>query len=480
MDIKLADMKLKKRKKHLRVYRINKLVFLLPVLLVFIGIGISVSNSLLGFGGSAKVTGNMWDIHFANITPITTEAEITSAAAIDELDLTKVDFGVKLTYGSKYSFTVDVVNDGSMDAKISTIGYNGLTNEQKNYINYTVTYDDGSDINVEDVLLGKSKVTLLVSVEFMSGIDESLYPSSTQTLNLSFNISYVQRFDSTTVKSSGWDVHFENIKVVESNATVKMPASISPGNPTQISFKVGLGPGQKYSFEADIVNSGKYDTKVYSTKLNGLTDEQCKFIDYKVTYTNGQEIQVDDILPAGAALRVAVSVEFKRENADAVAGADSELPLSFVISYVQTDNSEVTDKTNWEVYFDNLTTNKGDAVENMITSINLFDPTKINFGIGLYRGQSYSLEFDVVNNSKYDVKVEASTFSGLSSSQSKYIRATAIYTDGETIKEDDVLKIGDSRRVRITIEYVSGLEENLYSTSNELISLSYKLSYIQE
>ena len=54
---------------------------------------------------------------------------------------TEITYSINLELpGEYYDFTVDVVNKGTMDAKVSEVNNNQLTEEQQKYLSYQVTY----------------------------------------------------------------------------------------------------------------------------------------------------------------------------------------------------------------------------------------------------------------------------------------------------------------------------------------------------
>lgn len=84
-----------------------------------------------------------------------------------------------------YEFTFDVINNGSLDAKISEIKL-GIDNPQ-NILTYKLSYLDGTSINKEDILESKSKKTILIRVDYPKQKDK-VYEAL--KLSLTLNIKY--------------------------------------------------------------------------------------------------------------------------------------------------------------------------------------------------------------------------------------------------------------------------------------------------
>ena len=125
----------------------NKIYYLIIILVLFgVSIGHAVMNRTLSITGNSLVNQNTWDIHFDN--PLVTEDSVTlDLPTIDSKNFV-VSFDVNLDLpGDFYEFTVDIVNDGTIDAMIDSIQNTYvLTEEQKKYLNYTITYQGGDEI----------------------------------------------------------------------------------------------------------------------------------------------------------------------------------------------------------------------------------------------------------------------------------------------------------------------------------------------
>lgn len=172
----------------------NGMLVLLLLLVCFIAVGYAALSTSLKIDGTSNIGGASWDVHFENLQVTDGSVGATTDAAIQG-DETSISYAVDLnTPGDFYEFTVDVVNKGGIDAKVSKIpDISGVSASQDVYINYTVTYEDGTNISADDLLSKNTGVkTLKVRVEFDKNIDASQLPSTGQTLNLKFAVDYVQ------------------------------------------------------------------------------------------------------------------------------------------------------------------------------------------------------------------------------------------------------------------------------------------------
>lgn len=153
-------------------------------------------STQLTINGNADVVGSTWDVHLEN--PV-----VTSGSVSDTLptitNSSNATFNATLNVpGDFYEFTIDVVNDGTIDAMIESIMKNPTLSEtQAKYLNYIVTYENGESITTKQLVGKDSFVRLKVRVEFRKDLVASDLPKETETLNLSFTLNYVQADESS-------------------------------------------------------------------------------------------------------------------------------------------------------------------------------------------------------------------------------------------------------------------------------------------
>ena len=170
---------------------------LLILLIVGLGIGYAYINSDLNINGTAQVNSANWDVHWANIQVTNGSVSGTNVVTAPTIsNSTTVNYSVILnTPGDYYEFTVDAVNGGSIDAMIDTIDskLNGATiTELPDYLNYTVTYSDGVDLEQNHQLLHNTTEKYKVRIEYRTDIELNQIPATNQTLSLQFTVTYRQ------------------------------------------------------------------------------------------------------------------------------------------------------------------------------------------------------------------------------------------------------------------------------------------------
>ena len=83
------------------------------------------------------------------------------------------------------------------------------------------------------------------------------------------------------IVASTWDVHFDNVEVVNGSKTTVVP-TISNG--TNLNFSTELDmPGDYFRFNVDVVNAGDIDAMIENVvNTPDLTAEQAKYIKYDI------------------------------------------------------------------------------------------------------------------------------------------------------------------------------------------------------
>ena len=145
----------------------------------------------LNIQGNAEVVASSWDIHLDNVKVKKGSVSGTTPSIISP---TSASFSASLiTPGDFYEFTIDVVNNGSIDAMIDGVTKTPtLTAAQAKYLNYIIEYQNGESINTKQLVEKNSFVRLKVRVEYRSDISAADLPTISEVLNLSFTVNYVQ------------------------------------------------------------------------------------------------------------------------------------------------------------------------------------------------------------------------------------------------------------------------------------------------
>lgn len=176
--------------------RKRNMFFMLILALMFISIGYAFVYSDLKLEGLTTVTKQTWNVYFDNL--VVTEGSVTpiTAASLSGEYPTTIAYSVKLENpGDFYEFTVDAVNDGSIDAMINTISSTNNGNEISlpSYIEYKVSYFTGQKIKEKHLLKSNDSIKYKIGIYFKKDITkEQLENSQPLDLRLKFEVIYIQ------------------------------------------------------------------------------------------------------------------------------------------------------------------------------------------------------------------------------------------------------------------------------------------------
>ena len=171
-------------------YRKKKVIIILIIL--FISIGFAYLSTQLSIIGLSSVQGNKWDVHFENVQ--VNRGSVAAELPVIDTNKTRVYYSCSLRVpGDYYQFTVDAKNDGTIDAMVDSVVKTNLSNNQLKYLDYSVTYVNGTEINNEDIIKAGKKVTYVIRVSYKKDLSASDLPTfESEQLNLSLEINYVQ------------------------------------------------------------------------------------------------------------------------------------------------------------------------------------------------------------------------------------------------------------------------------------------------
>ena len=147
---------------------------------------------------------------------------------------------------------------------------------------------------------------------------------------------------SAQVTSADWDIHLANPKVTNGSVTTTVP-TLATGKSLTFSTTLNM-PGDFYEFTVDVVNSGSIDAMIEKvTKTPELTADQAKYLNYEVSYQNGESITNKQVIASGVTMLIKVRVEYRKDlsSTDLPTG-QVQLTLGLVLDYIQSDGTGTT------------------------------------------------------------------------------------------------------------------------------------------
>lgn len=183
-----------------------KIIVIIALILGIIGLSIAFAamSSTLKINTFSSYGGHEWSINFANNDyGSTTGSAIAGSIYLKSTSI--VIMNAKLNKpGDSVTYTFDVVNNGIIDAELSSITnlspiFTGSGNDKvndeniikNNYI-YSLTYEDGSKINIKDELKVGEKVRMKLTMAYKGDVLDT--PSNPVTItNTGTTLLYVQK-----------------------------------------------------------------------------------------------------------------------------------------------------------------------------------------------------------------------------------------------------------------------------------------------
>ena len=143
-------------------------------------------------------------------------------------------------------------------------------------------------------------------------------------------------------------------------------------------------------------------------------------------------------------------------------------------------NGGGTGHAKWDVHFENLV-EKSDRVQLNVPATIKGNTTDIEYSVNLLvPGSYYEFEVDIKNNGTINAKLaNEPSFNGITPAQDVYTNYTVKYVDNTDIRVGDVLRAGDSKRMKVRVEIEKDLTPDKLPTTAQAMNLSVDLDYIQ-
>lgn len=179
----------------------NSKYLIILFLIFFISIGYAYLSSNLSIGGIANIKQVKWNIYFDNIMETKGTNLVVVHPKTTSNKTTSLNYEVTLEDpGDSYSFDVDVVNDGNIDAMVNLItnSFDNLTDDEKKLFDFSITYKDGMKIESKNLLKASSYDTFTITVSYKRDIVIEDLPSEDINLNINIDLEYRQAKEADT------------------------------------------------------------------------------------------------------------------------------------------------------------------------------------------------------------------------------------------------------------------------------------------
>ena len=188
--------------------RRTKALVIVVLLIVVAGLTIAFAalSSSLNIKGTAYLDAAKWGIKFENLSEAYTvgTATTTGTPKIEEsksAEITGINVSLS-TPGDQVVYDVDLVNEGTINAKIDKIEKATLTEEQQKYLTFKVTDASNIELKEGDILSAGESKWLRITIGFKEDLSKEDLPTNVSTISLSYKLNFVQTDERATTSSS--------------------------------------------------------------------------------------------------------------------------------------------------------------------------------------------------------------------------------------------------------------------------------------
>ena len=184
--------------------RREKALVVVVLLVVIAGLTVAFAalSTTLNINGTAYLDAAKWGIRFENLSSPTRVGKATTngTAKIEETKSAEItDMNVSLMVpGDKIVYTVNLVNKGTINAKIDNIEKTQLTSEQQRYLTFKVTDKNGYEIKQGNILEKGEIKKITITIEFIKDLTKEDLPKQTSIISLSYKLNFVQTDEKVT------------------------------------------------------------------------------------------------------------------------------------------------------------------------------------------------------------------------------------------------------------------------------------------
>lgn len=200
-----------RKRKIIKRFKISLLI----IIFLSISIGYAYITSNLSIAGNTEVSANTWNIHFNNINITEGSVSEVTPTTIDPTNSTKLNYSIKLKKpGDFFEYTVDVVNSGTLNAMIdsyeATMNDTLLPDNLPPYLQYSITYLDGSDLEKNYILASNQTETIKYRIEYKTNVATEDLPTENTNLSFSLEINFIQANSDGITKPSPYYIYADN------------------------------------------------------------------------------------------------------------------------------------------------------------------------------------------------------------------------------------------------------------------------------
>lgn len=179
----------------------RSIVILLIVAVLLMTVGFALYSTTLNINGNVTVKGSPWDVRYIKNQIDVTEGSVTKdvTASVDD---TNFAFTVTLEKpGDFYEAKITAKNFGTVPAKLTGITMTGITDDNKDYLSYKVTYNGkeytASASGLDVAMASLAEHPVIVRVEYKKVADTNLLPKQDVQVTVTGKLNYEDTLPTT-------------------------------------------------------------------------------------------------------------------------------------------------------------------------------------------------------------------------------------------------------------------------------------------
>lgn len=158
---------------------------------------------------------------------------------------------------------------------------------------------------------------------------------------------------------------------------------------------------------------------------------------------------------------------------------------------VKVDGTVSVKNASWDIHFEGAQQTANTTITDTarINPPSATETTSLTFGVNLHVNEVYEFTTDVKNNGTFDAKIASVTFTGKKGSTdetvsdlayaNKYLTYTVTYADGSAIGVNDTLDHGQSKKIKVRVEYAQPADEKDLPSEDEEYTFNLNINYAQ-
>ena len=136
----------------------------------------------------------------------------------------------------------------------------------------------------------------------------------------------------------------------------------------------------------------------------------------------------------------------------------------------------------WDIHFEKVTISPNSVTASVPPANPSNSVTSMNYTVDLTQpGDFYEFTVVVKNSGTLDAKIgdTAPAITGVSTEQDVYVNYKVTYEDDTVIKSGDALNAGDSKTIKVRVEYDPNVTTAQMPLDEQTLTLNFSMDYVQ-